>query len=158
MYHEQKDCLDSCFLRLISLSRSLFLLLIQQFLFKILINVYRVLFRVQRDEFLSYSKRKDNQPKRPLVHICCHSCYSLSLIIILCHSLSLVPALVVTRFTTCCHSLSLILTGTTRCHLLSLTVTGCTTRSHWLSLLITRCVTHLSFYKRSKVSFVNIIG
>ena len=103
-------------------------------------------------------------------HSLYHCSHSLSLIVILCHSLS--PF--VTCCTTCCHSLSLaavcchslsfVVTGcTTRSHSLSFVVTCCTTRCHSLSLVIplvvnrchslsfvvTRCTTRLSFYKRS---------
>ena len=65
--------------------------------------------------------------------------HSLSLVVIRCHSLSLVVpllSLVVIR----CHSLY---------HSLSLVVTRCTIRCHSLSLVVTQCTTRLSFYKRS---------
>ena len=54
------------------------------------------------------------------------------------------------KMTTCCHSLSFVVT---RCHLLSIVVIRCLSLHHSLSLVIplvvTWCVTRLSFYKRS---------
>ena len=60
MYRKQKTCLGSCFLRLMFLLRSLFLVLIELSLFKILLNVYRALSRVHSGMFLSYSKKRKN--------------------------------------------------------------------------------------------------
>ena len=94
MHHKQENCLDTCFLRLMFLPRGLFLLLLQQSVFKILFNFHRVSLGC-----LSYSKkRKINQNN-----------HSLSLVVICCHSLSLVftrfhsSSLVVSRCTTPCH-------------------------------------------------------
>ena len=66
---------------------------------------------------------------------CITHCDSLSLVVIRCHSLSLVVPHVVTR----CHSLSFFVT---RCHSLSLVA----------PVVVTRCTTRLLFYKRSKNS------
>ena len=60
----------------------------------------------------------------------------LSLAVNHCHLLSLVVPLVVTRCTTCCHSLSFIVIC---CHSLPFVVTRCTTHCHSLSLVIIRC-------------------
>ena len=66
--------------------------------------------------------------------------YSLSfvvpLVVIRCHSLSLVVSLVVTRCITRCHSLSLVVI---RCHSLSFVVTRCHSLYHSLSLVVIRC-------------------
>ena len=65
----------------------------------------------------------------------------LSLAVIHCHSLSLF----VTRFTTCCHSLSFVVT---RCHSLSLVLIRC----HSLSFYVTRC--HSLYHSLSLVVIV----
>ena len=103
LYHKQK-CLDSCFLQLIFLLRDLFLLLIQQSLFKTLLNVQRVsLGCILVGSSLIPEKRK--LAKRTT------RCLSLSFVFTRCHlllvvvsrclslhqSLSLVAPLVVTR-------------------------------------------------------------
>ena len=66
-----------------------------------------------------------------------------------CHSLSLVVSLVVIL----CLSLSFLVTLVNRCYSLLFVVTRCTTRCHSLSLVVplvvTRYTTRLSFYKRS---------
>ena len=98
-------------------------------------------------------------------HSLYHCSHSLSLIIIRCHSLSLVVPLAVTRCHSlsfvfiCCHLWSLVPLVVTRCHSLSLFVIRCHSlyhllslvaiRCHSLSLVVTRCTTRLSFYKRS---------
>ena len=58
----------------------------------------------------------------------------------LCHSLSLVASLAVTRFTT-------------RYHLLSLVVIRCHSFNQSLPLLVTQCTIRLPFFKRSSVSY-----
>ena len=55
-----------------------------------------------------------------LIVICCHSLTLLSLVVTLCHSLYHSLSLVVIRCTTCCHLFSLILPlVVTHCHLMS---------------------------------------
>ena len=94
---------------------------------------FKSLFRTNNGRFLSYSrKRKISQHSHSLslVVIHCHSlsfvvtrCHSLSLVVICCHSVFLVVPLVVTRCTTCCHSLYHSLSFVvTRCHSLSFDV------------------------------------
>ena len=109
MYHKQKSCLDTCFLRLMFLLRGLFLFLLQQSHLKILFNVFKSLSRVHSGGFLSYSKKRKISQND----------HSLSLVTISRHSLSFV----VTRCLSLYHSLSLVITRcTTRCHLLSLVI------------------------------------
>ena len=100
----RKICLSSYFLLLMFLLRGLFMLLFHYFLFKVLLKVYRVLFRVLSGRFLSFSKKLVKINPR---------CHSLSLVVTLCHSLLIVVPLVVTRCNTRWHSLSLVFI---RCH------------------------------------------
>ena len=99
MYRKQKTCLGSCFLRLMFLLRSLFLVLIELSLFKILLNVYRALSRVHSGMFLSYSKKRKNSQNEHLLSLIVIRCHSLSFEVIRClslyHSLSFVVPLAV---------------------------------------------------------------
>ena len=80
LYHKQKK-LSRFLLLTIFLLRGLFLLLIQQSLFNILLNVLRVLFRVHSGRFLSYSKKKENKPNDHLLWLVVIRCQSLSFFI-----------------------------------------------------------------------------
>ena len=88
--------------------------LIQQSFFQILLNVWKVRFRMQSGRFVSYSKRRNISQND-------HSVFSLSFVVTLCHSL----LLVVSRFPTHYHSLY---------HLLSFVVTRCSSCCYLLSL------------------------
>ena len=85
--------------------------------------------------------RKDGN--RPFFEVYCDVficsttwCYSLSLIVICCNSLSFV----VTRCTTRCHSLSFVVPLIViRCHSLSFVVTRCHSLYHSLPLVVIRC-------------------
>ena len=100
---QTKNCLNSCFFLLIFLFRSLFLLLIQQLLFKVFFKVSRLTFRVLIGGFLSQSRKRKVSGNK--------------------HQLSLAVTRFTTRCATRCHSFSFVVTCcTTRCHLLSLVV------------------------------------
>ena len=78
----------------------------------------------------------------------------MSLVVICCHSLSLVVTCCTTRYHLLYYSLSLVVIHcATRCDFLSLGVIRCTNRCHSLSLVVplvaSWCTTRLSFYKRS---------
>ena len=90
--------------------------------------------------FLAYSKRK----KLAEMITRWYSFY---------HSLSLVIPLVVTRYSTCCHSLLLVVTRcSTRCHSSSLVVTRCGTRCHSLSLVSLFIDNRLKVFLRDVIS------
>ena len=100
---QTKNCFNFCFLLLIFLFRSLFLLLNQQFLFKVFVKVEEF-----SEGYLVVGASLIRK-KAKLAEITT-GCYSLSL--------------VVTRCTTRCHSLLFVVTCcTTRCQFLSLVIT-----------------------------------
>ena len=91
---------------------------------------------------------------KSLSFICSHSLsfvfFVIPLVVIRCHSLSLVASLIVT----CCHLLSLVVTRrTTRCHSLSFDVPFAVIHFHSLSIVVpldvSRFASRMSFYKRS---------
>ena len=95
----------------------------------------RSLFRVYRGRFLYYFKKEKLATRCHLLSFvvtCCHRCHSLSLIVIHCHSLSLVVPLVVTR---CITSLSFYKQSAFH-YSLSFVVTHCTTCCHSLSVIV----------------------
>ena len=118
MYQKHKNCLDSCFLRLIFPHRGLLLLLIQQSLFRNLLNVQRVSLRC-----LSYSKRRKINQNDPSLSPVVIRCHSLSLVAIFCQSLSFVVTVCLSLY----QSLSLFVPFVVSSyHLLSFVVTRCT--------------------------------
>ena len=69
------------------------------------------------------------------------------------HSMILVLPLVVTRYSTCCHSLLLAVTRcSTRCHSSSLVVTCCVTHCHSLSLVSLFIDNRLKVFLRDIIS------
>ena len=119
---QTKNCLNTCFSLLMFLLMDFFLISIQQSLFKVLLKVERVLFRVVSGRFLSYKEKSKNS----------RNDHSLSFVVTRCQSLSLVVLLVVIRCITRCHSLSFVA---------PLVVTCC----HLWSLVVFRCISRLSF-------------
>ena len=121
MYHRQENFLDTCFSRLMFVLGILFLFLLQYSLIKILFNVRRVsLGCIVIDSSLIGKKGKLTKIDLSWSFVVTRCHFSL-LVVIRCHSLSLVVPLIVI----CCHSLYQL-----------------------LSLVVTRCITRLSFYKR----------